>query len=499
MGSPVNPLGIKTPTPSVFIIPPEEEQEENPPWCCYDPEDPTAEASSYVFARKPEPRAGDVEFVADLEADPNWHGEDDAPEFRRSDSRPLNETAVMPRRGNRASVYYSDREEMAAGMGSGSMDVDDEVIEVVRVGRRRTVEAEAEEQAAKGDTWKSGKGVSLRARAAQAFKSMRNGASVKGPSAKTDARTHVKDVFRSVENEQRGPGPVRRMSAAKLARKSSKSTKKTVAPLERPEHSQQQPSASFEAPRSTSGHTLTRRLSQLFVSTSRSSLESTRMSTRDARPQSPPLSGSTMSSTHSSSLVDVAMSDSNDAWQAAANHEAEPDTRPLSPGLQPKRGASIRRLSIRNLKGMFTRDVPPPTSSAVAGPSLPASRSSTSTLPSETPTSTQSPAPSHSSSSYSPYIGIGSPTLPMSPILMSHDSRTVSDSSTEPPETPNDPVSRFSFDRDRPARSSFAISRMAEDMAAGSKVDMDENLELRLDSLHFDSIHFNPDEFELSL
>ena len=32
---------------------------------------------------------------------------------------------------------------------------------------------------------------------------------------------------------------------------------------------------------------------------------------------------------------------------------------------------------------------------------------------------------------------------------------------------------------------------------ADSDIDMDENLEMRLDSLHFDSLHFDLDEFDL--
>ncbi|EIN07793.1 hypothetical protein PUNSTDRAFT_121035 [Punctularia strigosozonata HHB-11173 SS5] len=483
---PRNPLGTRTPTPSVYIIPPEEEQEDNPPWCCYDSEAPHAEP------------ANTAEFVTELEADPNWNADDESPVFRRSDSRSLDEIAVMPRRGSRQSVYFGDRaapDAVVTGSGTMDVDVDDIVVEVVRVGRRREVEAADEEAAVKGDTWKKTRGLTLRARAAQALKSMRGAGSSSVKTAGTSstknrpehARRHVKDVFRPVENaqmESSGPGPVRRMSVTKLARRSSKATRRGA-----PEASEMQASDSLPT---HSTRTITRRLSQLFVSASRSSMDSVRGGDTAARPQSPLASDVMASPSCTSSMVDVAM----DVASEPAAQDANVDSRPLSPGLQPKRGPSIRRLSMRNIRGLFTRDAPSsstiPISDSQSTTTLAQAGSSATVSASAAPEEILVQSPS--SSSYSSYMGIGSPT---SPILMSRDSRTVSDASTEPPETPKDPVARFSFSRDRMGRSSVSTSRLSED-AAGGKVDMDENLEMRLDSLQFDSIHFDPDEFQVS-
>ncbi|KAI0933863.1 hypothetical protein AcV5_005894 [Taiwanofungus camphoratus] len=143
--------------PNVFVIPPEEELEENPPWCYFDAE----EAAKNPLSTTPDIDALDTAL--------HFHQQTNnrAPAFHRSVGNDSQETVVMPRKG-RNSLSRDSISDFPREVGRNRV-MDEEIVEVVKVRRNEGLAdiGEMREQTIK-------KSRTFRARASQAFKSIKN-------------------------------------------------------------------------------------------------------------------------------------------------------------------------------------------------------------------------------------------------------------------------------------------------------------------------------------
>ncbi|CCM02863.1 uncharacterized protein FIBRA_04975 [Fibroporia radiculosa] len=191
--------------PNVFVIPPEEEQEENPPWCYFD----ASEAAQGAHATEPDIEALDTALHFHQQVDNR------APAFHRSLQNDSQDTVVLPRRGSLTYV----RE---AAMTGAEEDVkrktfDEEIVEVVKVRRNEGRENISKPQA---DTIKKSK--TFKARATQAFKSIKNvGKGVRPPVSSVSASTCVSGENARVSEDARFRETLPRPSSPNLTRRRS--------------------------------------------------------------------------------------------------------------------------------------------------------------------------------------------------------------------------------------------------------------------------------------
>jgi hypothetical protein len=136
--------------PDVFVIPPEEEHHDNPPFCYFD----AAMESKKSLSVVPDMDALDVALGMCQQTDNR------APVFRRSMNK-SQETIVMPKRSGTINNGLSAQHTRQI--------LDEDVVEVVKVSRKDGV---SNSPAEKRDTLK--KSLTFRARATQAFRSIRN-------------------------------------------------------------------------------------------------------------------------------------------------------------------------------------------------------------------------------------------------------------------------------------------------------------------------------------
>ena len=161
--------------PYVFVIPPEEEQQENPPWCCFDANEPPADC-----AINPDTPLSDVPYSTQPE-----HPILGAPIFRVGS---INETSVkvatsrkLEKRQRPDALRIVERRENLRDFR------DSDVIEVVKVKRGKDALTDPEEYP------KMKRSKTLRARATKALQSIKN-------VARSSRKQHVKDLWTSSES-----------------------------------------------------------------------------------------------------------------------------------------------------------------------------------------------------------------------------------------------------------------------------------------------------------
>ncbi|OBZ75648.1 putative transporter mfs2 [Grifola frondosa] len=147
--------------PHVFVIPPEEEQHENPPWCYFD-----ATSATKRYCTSPDMEALDVALSFCQQRDNR------APTFSRSFGNASQETIVMPRKGSivfTQDIVMAGPERNKSKLGVRGRTLDEEIVEVVKVRRN---EGMTDVGDVRTQTMKKSK--TFRARASQAFRSIKN-------------------------------------------------------------------------------------------------------------------------------------------------------------------------------------------------------------------------------------------------------------------------------------------------------------------------------------
>ncbi|KAI0078992.1 hypothetical protein K474DRAFT_1659696 [Panus rudis PR-1116 ss-1] len=151
--------------PDVFVIPPEEEQDVNPPFCYFD----ATEAKVKMSSTSPDVEALDVALHFVQQTDNR------APFFRRPHSNTSQDDLVMPRRSRDILMDLEPDENYQHGR--GMRDVDDaDVVEVFKVRRN-----EGMSDVSDGKSSGLKKSRTFRARASQAFKTIKNVGKTKKP------------------------------------------------------------------------------------------------------------------------------------------------------------------------------------------------------------------------------------------------------------------------------------------------------------------------------
>ncbi|KAI0665056.1 hypothetical protein C8Q70DRAFT_1049233 [Cubamyces menziesii] len=424
------------PVPDVFVIPPEEEQEDNPPWCYFD----ATQAAKESLITYPDIDALDVALGICQQTDNR------APSFNRYHSNESHETIVMPRRGNAIprlrdmDLAFEDGQTDIRSRGGSTRSrdhrpFDEEIVEVVKVRRN-----EGMTDVGDGRTLKMKKSSTFRARATQALRSIKN----VGKSSSSNRRATV-----SI-SEPKAKLPIHAQGAGGATLPSR--------------HSCQDP----PTPRAASPTVSRRRsltLSQMFAFKEKENQTSRPASPMEAEPPSPitpscepapasrPMSPTDNSSSHARRLQP---SPSLEDCMATPTRSHSPNgDDPVKPSLS-KRKSFRRRLSVLELQKLFSIGTHSQPNSA--------------------------PVQDADEDLFSP-----SQSRPLSmdstAILSSTSSRTSS-------------VSLGEMSARRPS----ASSQRSSSRAGGDCSNIDEeDLEMRLDSLHFDSLHFDPDEIMSTL
>ncbi|KAI0362710.1 hypothetical protein OH77DRAFT_1442561 [Trametes cingulata] len=446
--------------PDVFVIPPEEEQEDNPPWCYFD----AASAAKQNLCTSPDVDALDVALSLCQQRDNR------APSFHRHFSNESQETIVMPRRSGGAGIGSLTRLrdlDYDLAMEDGQTDIrsrkttssgsvrsrretyDEEIVEVVKVRRN-----EGMADVGDGRTLKMKKSSTFRARATQALRSIKN----VGKSSSSSRRA-------TVSEPKLAPGDVPGQAATTLPSRKSY---------------QEPATQKATSPNVNRRRSLT--LSQMFAF----------KENHNSRPASPvvdePMSPTTPS--YEPDLAARPMSPTDASGSHAKRLQPSPSledcnatpTRAPSPSLgaddpsKPtlsKRKSFRRRLSVLELQKLFSIGGSSSNSQAEPAPS---------SAPPQDTEDLFSPSPSSSSSRSRPL------SMDSTAILSSSSSRTSSVTLG-----------------DAPARRSSSSQRTGSDpnlnqnRVGGEDEDADADLEMRLDSLHFDSLHIDPDEIFSSL
>ncbi|OSD02822.1 hypothetical protein PYCCODRAFT_1477465 [Trametes coccinea BRFM310] len=442
--------------PDVFVIPPEEEQEDNPPWCYFD----AAAAAKESLCTSPDIDALDVALGLCQQRDNR------APSFHRHHSNTSQETIVMPRRGTLPrlrdiDLAMEDGQTDIRSRSSGSSSTlrshhrtfDEEIVEVVKVRRN-----EGMADIGDGRTLKMKKSSTFRARATQALRS-------------------IKNVGKSNSTSNRRAS----VSAPKLMMPT------VPAKAAKTEEGAAQPSATLPSrhsyqdvsdPRPTSPTVNRRRsltLSQMFAfkEKEKENQGSGRpASPMSAEPPSPaiPSHDSEPSARPMSPTVTRSSSSQGDFLQPMEDHAATPSRSPSPTGDDPskptlsKRKSFRRRLSVLELQKLFS----------IGGSS------------NSQPT-TQVPSQDTEEDLFSP----PSRSRPLSMDSTGLLSRASSRKSSLSLATASEMSGRPSSSSQRSASSGGRMTMMG-----GKEVEVltEEDLEMRLDSLHFDSLHFDPDE-----
>ena len=337
--------------PDVFVTPPEEELEYNPPFCYFD----ASEAARHSLSTGPDIHALDVALGLCQQTDNR------APTFTRLlqakiGGRPP-EAVVMPRRASALKLQdmNMDVDEEALEAENGLPDIrsrrrddvssanfDSEIIEVVKVRRNEGVADVGEGRNAAG-TQKMKRSTTFRARASQAFRSIKLNVGG-GSSAKTR---------RATVSEQAAPSPAQHASTLPL-----RGSLQDIAPS----------SPSPKSPTMSRRRSLT--LSQLFMSHKEN--QACRPGTPSEEPMSP--TSPTIVSTESTSSRPMSPTDTLGSYprslRPSPSFEEEDNertpTKPLTLGSRSlnveepskptlsKRKSFRRRLSVLELQKIFT-------------------------------------------------------------------------------------------------------------------------------------------------
>ncbi|EPT05862.1 hypothetical protein FOMPIDRAFT_84037 [Fomitopsis schrenkii] len=450
------PAFAQAAVPDVFVIPPEEEQDENPPFCYFN----AADAAHDVQSTTPDIDALETALHLYQQLDNR------APTFRRSLKNDSQETIILPRRGSLAFVRENTVEEQWER--PRRRVVDEDVVEVFKV-RRNEGRSEASDAQSQGMK----KSRTLRLRASEAFKSIKNvGKAPRRPSASKSSiswgsQENVRPARRPEQATQRddlpqaGPQKLNRRKSLTLSQvftfsQNHRPTPPTETDSEIPTCS----SLDVANTRRSEGDilrdtvprpstpTIPRRKSLMFTQLftfspgHRPTLAESDPDVFGLPAEGGPLprqyNMQTMPAITSPSKLHSQRIRPSPSIEDYGLVRAESPTTPVPPTRLSKRRSFRNRISVLDLQKIFSQ-----------APSAPAPPRSSTDLAASTATF---------SSSFS---------------LVSAGSLSEDD------------LRRRSADR-APAEDPFG---------SGDELDM----EMRLDSLHFDSLHFDPEEFDLQL
>lgn len=455
------PAFVQAGVPDVFVIPPEEEQEENPPFCYFN----AADAAHEVQSTKPDIDALETALHLYQQIDNR------APTFRRSLKNDSQDTIVLPRRGSLALIRENTTEEKWERPRRRVMDED--VVEVFKV-RRSEGRSEA------GDAQSQGikKSRTLRLRASEAFKSIKNvGKAPRRPSASNSSSSwgseeNVRPAQRpqaaATENDVPPPVPPKlgRRKSLTLSQVFAFSQNHRTSPaIETDSETPTCSSPDMARSRHSEGDILREPLARPSTPTipRRKSLTFTQLFTfspghRPTLAESdadalgvPAGGGSPLPKRYNMQTMPAAASPSKPHAQRIRPSpsiedygpvRADSPTTPVPPTRLSKRRSFRNRISVLDLQKLFSQG-----------------------------SSASAPAPPRSSTDLTASTSTFSSTFSL----------------VSAGELSEDDLRRRSAERTR--------TRTPTEDPFGGELDM----EMRLDSLHFDSLHFDPEEFALQL
>lgn len=187
--------------PHVFVIPPEEEHSQNPPWCCFDADLPPENSRSIEVSSANQPDIlFDVPFLLhESEPTPSFHHEQPTaspvvvPQSRSSTSSSRSEKHQHPHHIIISSMHNNDLIRVV----QHDVREDSDVIEVVKVKRPKDNKSNRTDHvppSLSSQEPQLKRSKTFRARASRAFQSIKN------VSLKNNSKPHVKDLWTSTES-----------------------------------------------------------------------------------------------------------------------------------------------------------------------------------------------------------------------------------------------------------------------------------------------------------
>lgn len=455
--------------PHVFVFPPEEEQMVNPPWCCFnasehlhpdyddaddDDDDEHPSDAQYIDVA--------LDFIRDTE-----ENSDATPVLRRASVDEAREEIIVPRKGEKRSssvISFISYRNDGEGRQHGARELPEDIVEVVKV-RRNEGKVDAS-TAIQNPATKKSKSIKLPFQ--KAFRSIKN----VGKSS-SSRKPHAKEVWTSSRSTPNVP------------------TRGAATPQQE-EIQPPLPPAPPRAPSPLLTRRASRRISQLFSRSNYSNVNLISVPPSEPKPtpepapapeplpeRPPSLVISTAQSSSLPYLRDTDTSPSVDdlgvpTTPASADINSPLTERPISPSLSSTSRKSSRRFSVMDLHRLFTFS---------SSPSIP--------VEDLDQDSNETPRPSQDTV----------PSLP--PLVTSNDAISTTSSTSSynyPPITfsslenqPNDNTGRSKTQwRTQEEQQHWSSDKPAE-------LPRDISVEMRLDSMHFDSLSFDPEDFDMSL
>ncbi|RPD65880.1 hypothetical protein L226DRAFT_566383 [Lentinus tigrinus ALCF2SS1-7] len=424
--------------PNVFVIPPEEEQDFNPPFMYFD----ASQAATSSLCTSPDLEALDVALSFCQQTDNR------APSFHRSFTNESQETIVMPRRASLMKLTNMDLEvedgQTDIRSRGGVRKYGEEIVEVVKVRRNEGV-------ADVGEGRKMKKSTTFRARATQALRSIKLnvGKSNQRRASVSVPQERERELAREREREQSELQPAAtlpsrqfyqeellaspRPTSPSMSRRRSVTLGALFTTFSNRDNASSRPASPAEELMSPTSPTLVSSDSSSSVLPSRPMSPTDTISSHTRRLQAAP------------SLDDIGATPTKSPTLTPPSLDPEEAAKPTLS----KRKSFRRRLSVLELQNLFKIGGSSSTPSDVAPPSDPADDLF---------------SPSRSRPKSMDAVGI----LSASSSRSSNATRSSS----------------FSDLTARPSVSAVDLSLVNEDA----------ELEMRLDSLHFDSLHIDPDE-----
>ncbi|KAG1843571.1 hypothetical protein DFJ58DRAFT_804170 [Suillus subalutaceus] len=432
--------------PHVFVIPPEEEHSQNPPWCCFDADLPPENSRSIEVSSANQP-----DILFDPSASPVV-----VPQSRSSTSSSRSEKHQHPHHIIISSMHNNDLIRIA----QHDVRDDSDVIEVVKLKRPKDNKSNHTDHvppSLSNQQPQLKRSKTFRARASRAFQSIKNVSLPRGK--QNDSKPHVKDLWTSTESM---PGIFRGVLHSR----------EDVSPTASRKLSslfQKQPFGS--SPEGILSSSTTTSLPYLKGSDTTPSIDEIRPSyefiERPLTPCAPtydhslrrPVSSADFQRARSSgfkSSKDLKRPVSSRDIQRpekdlrpVSSDDFQQDERPTSPS-PPSTQRSRKRFSVNELHRLFSFSPEPPSSSTVPSTSTSASTSSTHSYPDV------------------PYAAV----------------HFVDDD----------------YGREIEGKYGCSLDLLhGDDELPSPSRPRDISFELRLDSLHFDSLSFNAEDFDVSM
>ncbi|KAG1883178.1 hypothetical protein F4604DRAFT_1953153 [Suillus subluteus] len=191
--------------PHVFVIPPEEERLQNPPWCCFDADLPPENSRSIEVSSANQPDIlFDVPFLLhEPEPTPSFHHEQPSaspvvvPQSRSSTSSSRSEKHQHPHHIIISSMHNNDLIRIV----QHDVREDSDVIEVVKVKRPKDNKSNHTDHvppSLSNQQPQLKRSKTFRARASRAFQSIKNVSLPRGK--QNNSKPHVKDLWTSTES-----------------------------------------------------------------------------------------------------------------------------------------------------------------------------------------------------------------------------------------------------------------------------------------------------------